>query len=111
MRRGAAKAWPCGERLVQSSFCAAGQVTAHSWLREAGRKRLPCWHRAGWGEGGGASGGGGAPSDPAGGGWEEASRPAAGPVHGSEAGSYLRRADRNKAWEGLRAQGAGLPDE
>lgn len=30
MRRGA-KAWPCGERLVQSSFRAAGQVTAYSW--------------------------------------------------------------------------------
>ena len=84
--------------------------------RTAGLEKLAeSGSHAGTGQGGGSGevqvGVGGAPSDPAGGGWEEASRPAAGPVHGSEAGSYLRRAGRNKAWEGLRAQGAGLPDE
>lgn len=83
--------------------------------RTAGLEKLAeSGSHAGTGEGGGrgrSNGGGGAPSDPAGRGWEEASRPAAGPAHDSEAGSYLRRADRNKAWEGPGAQGAGLPDE
>lgn len=33
-------------------------------------------------------------------GWEEASRPAAGPVHSPEARFCLRRAEINKAWKG-----------
>lgn len=46
------------------------------------------------------------PSDPAGVGLGGSKQASAGPVHGPEAGSCLRRADGNKAWEGPRGPGS-----
>lgn len=65
---------------------------------EAGKKHhnFPFWHRALGGGGGGEQG----LQALSGRGWEEASRPAAGPVHSPEARFCLRRAEINKAWKG-----------
>lgn len=108
MRWGERKPGPLG-----SGWCRVASMQQVRSPRTVGLEKLAeSGPHAGTGQGGGRGRrSGGAPSDPAGGGWEEASRPAAGPAHGSEAGSYLRRADCNKTWEGPGAQGAGRPDE